>query len=142
MKAFKLFLFSLALMGGAALASGGTSVWGDEAREVYDTLIAAGATRTDIPEGPTVIIDEVRCEGQNTEGALVSASCRLSGDPKLNMLTGPMGLRLMKALIAMGVRQRTTENSMVTIAVSGLDCGVLHNFNEDGQPSCFFVDNN
>lgn len=142
----RLLVCSLALAGGIAqgmtLKGGGTTVVGDEAREVFNTLIAAGATRTDIPEGPTVIIDDLRCVRPDSS----TANCLLAGDPKLTSVTGPLGLRLFNAMAAMGVTQKA-EGATLRLGVTGLDCGILHNVGTlegepSGEASCFFVDSN
>jgi len=141
-------VLALALASVLAGASGGTTVVGEEAREVFNTLIAAGATRTEIPEGPTVIIDELTCSGKAVNGEVVSGECQLLGDPRLKRLDGAMGLRLLKGLINMGLRQKIAEGHQVLVALTGLDCGVLHNPGQgksnpqSGQASCFFVDSN
>lgn len=141
-----IWMTAIALLVGAQAwsASGGTSAWGEEAREVYNTLIALGATRTDIPEGPTVIIDELGCM-QSGSG---TAQCTFSGDPKLKSTNGPSAVRMLKALVAMGVKTKTLPGNGVFVGVRALDCGILHNVNknsvsaEDGQPSCYFEDMN
>lgn len=125
----------------------GVSVWGEEAREVYNTLIAAGATRYEIPEGPTVIIDNLNCL-QRT-GEQVGADCRLEGDPKLSTVTGAIGLRLVKALLAVGVKMKTVDPHAFLVGVRSLECGILsYPADRSGgvhvteMPSCYFIDNN
>lgn len=126
----------------------GTSVWGDEAREVYNTLIAAGATRVDIPEGPTVIVDRIDCSMTLASGAPTAATCKCVGDPKISVVDGATGLRLAKGLLGMGVRNKAISATSAAVGVNSLDCGILHNLPEGGQnltaeeASCYFVDNN
>lgn len=135
----------------AAPSPTGTSVWGDEAREVYNTLIAAGATRVDIPEGPTVIVDRIDCLQSQTGTVPATAKCKFQGDPKLNTAEGAIALRLVKALVGIGVKKKTTDTQTTSVGVSSLDCGILHNLPGQlaqlGEPvaeeaSCYFVDNN
>lgn len=140
---------ALALVFGAQALAGpsGTSVWGDEAREVYNTLVAAGATRVVIPEGPTVIVDRIDCAMTIAAGAPTAATCKCVGDPKLSTVDGAIGLRLAKGLLGMGVRNKAIDATSATVGVSSLDCGILHNVPEAQsltaeEASCYFVDNN
>lgn len=146
----KTFILSaIAIIIGAQASAGtnGTSAWGDEPREVYNTLVAAGATRVDIPEGPTVIVDRIGCTMTMAAGAPTDATCKCVGDPKLSTLSGAIGLRLAKSLLAMGVLKKDTGANAATLDVLNLDCGILHNVN-DGQKltaeeaSCYFEQNN
>lgn len=129
-------------------APSGTSAWGDEPREVYNALVAAGATRVMIPEGPTVIVDRIDCAVSVAGAELASAKCKFVGDPKLNTADGAIALRLAKGLIKMGVNKKTIDATSATVGVNSLQCGILHNLpqvsdsTEAEEASCFFIDNN
>jgi hypothetical protein len=126
----------------------GTSVWGEEAREVYNAFITLGATRVDIPEGPTIIVDRVDCVHKEASAGVFTAQCKFQGDPKLNMAEGAMALRLVNGLVTMGIKKKTTDGKTALIAVTALNCGILHNVPGLDLPalaevaSCFFVDSN
>jgi hypothetical protein len=140
------FLGLVAVVGMVAeskAGNNGTSVWGDEAREVYNTLLSAGATRVEIPEGPTVIVDRIDCVMSTN---LTSAQCKFVGDPKLNVANGPVAIRMAKALLGINVHKKTIDANTATVGVNSLECGVLHNVPEQNklaeEASCYFVDNN
>jgi hypothetical protein len=124
----------------------GTSVDGDEAREVYNSLIAAGATRIDGDLGPEVVIDQLNCT-QLASGS----TCVFQGDPALSTSSGATIDRLVKALVGVGVKAKAPDANTKTYDLSGLDCGILHNppqsnsvkpTDDQETASCYFVDNN
>ncbi len=126
----------------------GTSVWGDEAREVYNTFIALGATRVDIPEGPTIIVDRVDCVQKEAAGGMLTVQCKFQGDPKLNVADGALALKLFNGLVAMGIKKKTADVKSTLVGVTALNCGILHNVPglalvaPAEEASCFFVDSN
>ena len=131
----------------ATAASHGVSVDGPEAREVYNTLVALGATRVSSPEGPTVIVDKVDCLQANADAGRIVAKCKFVGDPKLNLTEGDLALRLVKALLGVGMKQKVVDAKTFAVGVTQLECGVLHSAAPGADPSaetasCYLVDNN
>lgn len=128
---------SLTCFGAMAVAGQtGVSVWGDEAQEAYNTLLALGATKTEIPEGPTVIIDKITCVQKSNV-----AACRFTGDPKLSTSEGAGAQRMIKALVGIGVKPKQQDAQTLSVEVLSIECGVLHPADQPNGPttaSCYY----